>query len=408
MKNLKINKKFVSLLTAGAISLTLVGCTRNNDDDRTEETIDDSSIYQLYEGRLENDITDNIVADNGLHNVAELSVVSRKNKEPLDITKIQVLVNDNGVNSLKNINRDLTLFLSSEITAIYYEGKEISLNDYMIVDANGKEISEIKQLFVDSKEEELPLNNNNNNEDDKITTITLEAVDETITLYTCKLTNRNVQYDPTDVLKTLILVNLSSLSNEVNSQVYNTLLIRAGNPDVNELVMGYTRLINAFNNPYYGQNEGSNYKFFYDDNVPFEQLTHLGDLILDRKQKEIYNDINNRLNRMSTMLDTYELDAEVVNLLKEIQKGINGEEKYSLIDNSTILALSPRFDDARGMIFMVCTQDDRCLTEESQKAVQKIAPYTREENEFSLYGYDLFAGIAKTFEGESTSRTLTK
>lgn len=403
MKNLKVNKKFVSLLTAGAISLTLVGCTRNNDD-KNDETIDNSSIYQLYEGRLENDITDNVVVDNGLHNINELSVVSRKNKELLDITKVQVLVNDNGVNSLKSINRDLTLFLSSEISAIYYEGKEISLDDYMIVDTNGNEVSEIKQLFVDSKEEELPLHNNNNGE---ITAITLENVDETITRYTCKLTNRNVQYDPTDVLKTLILVNLSSLSNEVNSQVYNTLLIRAGNPDVNELVMGYTRLINAFNNPYYGQNEGSNYKFFYDDNVPFEQLTHLGDLILDRKQKEIYNDINNRLNRMSTMLDN-ELDAEVVNLLKEIQKGINGEEKYSLIDNSTILALSPRFSDARDMIFMVCTQDDRCLTEESKRAVQKIAPITREEKEFSLYGYDLFAGIAKTFEGESTSRTLTK
>ena len=403
MKNLKVNKKFVSLLTAGAISLTLVGCTRNNDD-KNDETIDNSSIYQLYEGRLENDITDNVVVDNGLHNINELSVVSRKNKELLDITKVQVLVNDNGVNSLKSINRDLTLFLSSEISAIYYEGKEISLDDYMIVDTNGNEVSEIKQLFVDSKEEELPLHNNNNGE---ITAITLENVDETITRYTCKLTNRNVQYDPTDVLKTLILVNLSSLSNEVNSQVYNTLLIRAGNPDVNELVMGYTRLINAFNNPYYGQNEGSNYKFFYDDNVPFEQLTHLGDLILDKTQKEIYDDINNRLNRMSTMLDK-ELDAEVVNLLKEIQKGINGEEKYSLIDNSTILALSPRFSDARDMIFMVCTQDDRCLTEESQKAVQKIAPITREEKEFSLYGYDLFAGIAKTFEGESTSRTLTK
>lgn len=404
MKNLKVNKKFVSLLTAGAISLTLVGCTRNNDD-KNEETIDNSSIYQLYEGRLENDITDNVVVDNGLHNINELSVVSRKNKELLDITKVQVLVNDNGVNSLKSINRDLTLFLSSKISAIYYEGKEISLDDYMIVDTNGNEVSEIKQLFVDSKEEELPLHNNNNGE---ITAITLENVDETITRYTCKLTNRNVQYDPTDVLKTLILVNLSSLSNEVNSQVYNTLLIRAGNPDANELIMGYTRLINAFNNPNYGQNEGSNYKFFYDDNVPFEQLTHLGDLILDKTQKEIYDDINNRLNRMSTMLDTYKLDAEVVNLLKEIQKGINGEEKYSLIDNSTILALSPRFADARGMIFMVCTQDDRCLTEESKRAVQKIAPYTREENEFSLYGYDLFTGIAKTFEGESTSRTLTK
>ena len=404
MKNLKVNKKFVSLLTAGAISLTLVGCTRNNDD-KNEETIDNSSIYQLYEGRLENDITDNVVVDNGLHNINELAVVSRKNKEPLDITKVQVLVNDNGVNSLKRINRDLTLFLSSEISAIYYEGKEISLDDYMIVDTNGNEVSEIKQLFVDSKEEELPLHNNNNGE---ITAITLENVDETITRYACKLTNRNVQYDQTDVLKTLILVNLSSLSNEVNSQVYNTLLIRAGNPDANELIMGYTRLINAFNNPNYGLNEGSNYKFFYDDNVPFEQLTHLGDLILDKTQKEIYDDINNRLNKMSTMLDTYELDAEVVNLLKEIQKGINDEEKYSLIDNSTILALSPRFADARGMIFMVCTQDDRCLTEESKRAVQKIAPYTREENEFSLYGYDLFTGIAKTFEGESTSRTLTK
>lgn len=405
MKNLKVNKKFVSLLTAGAISLTLVGCTRNNDDNKNEETIDNNSIYQLYEGKLENDITDNVVVDNGLYNINDLSVVSRNNKEPLDITKIQVLVNDNGVNSLKNINRDLTLFLSNEISAIYYEGKEISLDDYMIVDANGNEVTEIKQLFVDSTEEELSLNKNNKEE---ITVITMDDAIETFTRYTCKLTNRNVQYDKTDVLKTLILVNLSSLSNETNSQVYNTLLIKAGNPDVNELIMGYTRLINAFNNPNYGQNEGSNYKFFYDDNVPFEQLTHLGDLILDKTQKEIYDDINNRLNIMSTMLDTYELDDEVVNLLKEIQNGINDEGTYSLIDNSTILALSPRFADARGMIFMVCTQDDRCLTEESKRAVQKIAPYTREENEFSLYGYDLFTEIAKTFEGASTTKTLTK
>lgn len=403
MKNLKINKRFVSLLTAGAISLTLVGCTRKNDDDKKNDDKENNSIYQLYEGRLENDIEDNVVIDNGLRNLNELSVVSRETKEALDITKIQVLVNDNGVNSLKSINRDLTLFLSNEISAIYYNGKEISLEDYMIIDTNGNEVSAIKQLFVDNKEEELSMSDNY-----QITNITLESVEEVITKYACKLTNRNVKYNETDILKTLILVNLPSLSNEINSELYNELLIKAGNPDFNELTDGYARIVNAFNNPYYGKNEGSNYKFFYEDNIPYEQLTHLGDLILDKKQKEIYEDINNRLNKMSTMLDTYELDAEVVKLLEEIQKGIKGEDKYSLIDNGTIFALSPRFADARGMIFMVCTEDDRCLTEESQKAVKVISPYTREETEFSLYGYDLYTETAKMFEGESISRTLTK
>ena len=403
MKNLKINKRFVSLLTAGAISLTLVGCTRKNDDGKKNDDKENNSIYQLYEGRLENNIEDNVVIDNGLRNLNELSVVSRETKEALDITKIQVLVNDNGVNSLKSINRDLTLFLSNEISAIYYNGKEISLEDYMIIDTNGNEVSAIKQLFVDNKEEELSMSDNY-----QITNITLESVEEVITKYACKLTNRNVKYNETDILKTLILVNLPSLSNEINSELYNELLIKAGNPDFNELTDGYARIINAFNNPYYGKNEGSNYKFFYEDNIPYEQLTHLGDLILDKKQKEIYEDINNRLNKMSTMLDTYELDAEVVKLLEEIQKGIKGEDKYSLIDNGTIFALSPRFADARGMIFMVCTEDDRCLTEESQKAVKVISPYTREETEFSLYGYDLYTETAKMFEGESISRTLTK
>ncbi len=256
---------------------------------------------------------------------------------------------------------------------------------------------------IDNKEEELSQIQKN-----EITTITLEDTNNAITRFSCKLTNRNVKYDETDVLKTLILVNLEALSNEVNSEVYNTLLINAGNPDINGLIEGYTRLINAFNNPYYGKNEGSNYKFFYEDNIPYEQLTHLGDLILDKTQIEIYEDINNRLNKMSTMLDTYELDKEVVKLLEEIQKGINDEDKYSQINNSTILALSPRFADARGMIFMICEEDDRCLTEESQKAVKVIAPYTSQESEFSLYNYDLFTDIAKTFEGKGISKTLTK
>ena len=405
MKNLKINKRLVSLVTAGAISLSLVGCStrKNNDDKKDNNNNDNSSIYQLYDGKLENDITDNVVTNDGLCNLNELSVVSKETKEALDITKIQVLVNENGVNALKGINRDLTLFFSKEISAIYYEGKEISLSDYMIVDKNNNEVETIKQLFVDNKEEELSQIQKN-----EITTITLEDTNNAITRFSCKLTNRNVKYDETDVLKTLILVNLEALSNEVNSEVYNTLLINAGNPDINGLIEGYTRLINAFNNPYYGKNEGSNYKFFYEDNIPYEQLTHLGDLILDKTQIEIYEDINNRLNKMSTMLDTYELDKEVVKLLEEIQKGINDEDKYSQINNSTILALSPRFADARGMIFMICEEDDRCLTEESQKAVKVIAPYTSQESEFSLYNYDLFTDIAKTFEGKGISKTLTK
>lgn len=399
MKNLKINRKLISLITAGAISLSLAGCSPKDNDNKDNTN---STIYQLYEGKLENDIDDNVVTDNGLCNVKDLSVVSRSTKEALDITKIQVLVKENNVNTLKSIDRDLTLFFSNDISAIYYEGKEISLDDYMIVDKNGMEVGTIRQLFVDNKEVEISQNGTC-----EITKINLEDVDSTIEKYSCKLTSRNVKYDNNDVLKTLILVNLPTLANEVNSDVYNTLLIKAGNPDINELIGGYTRIINAFNNPYYGKNEGSNYRFFYEDNVPYEKLTHLGDLLLDNTQKAIYENINGRLNKMSTMLDTYELDNEVVKLLGDIQNGIKDEGDYSLINNGTLLALSPRFADARGMIFMVCTEDDRCLTSESARAVKVIAPYTSEESEFSLYGYDLFTGIANTFEGKDNDKTLT-
>ena len=399
MKNLKINRKLISLITAGAISLSLAGCSPKDNDNKDNTN---STIYQLYEGRLENDIDDNVVTENGLCNVKDLSVVSRSTKEALDITKIQVLVKENDVNTLKNIDRDLTLFFSNDISAIYYEGKEISLDDYMIVDKNGMEVGTIRQLFVDNKEVEISQNGTC-----EITKINLKDVDSTIEKYACKLTSRNVKYDNNDVLKTLILVNLPTLANEINSDVYNTLLIKAGNPDINELIGGYTRIINAFNNPYYGKNEGSNYRFFYEDNVPYENLTHLGDLVLDNTQKAIYENINDRLNKMSTMLDTYELDNEVVKLLGDIQNGIKDEGDYSLINNGTLLALSPRFADARGMIFMVCTEDDRCLTSESARAVKVIAPYTSEESEFSLYGYDLFTGIANTFEGKDNDKTLT-
>lgn len=399
MKNLKINRKLISLITAGAISLSLAGCSPKDNDNKDNTN---STIYQLYEGKLENDIDDNVVTDNGLCNVKDLSVVSRSTKEALDITKIQVLVKENNVNTLKSIDRDLTLFFSNDISTIYYEGKEISLDDYMIVDKNGMEVGTIRQLFVDNKEVEISQNGTY-----EITKINLEDVDSTIEKYTCKLTSRNVKYDNNDVLKTLILVNLPTLANEINSDVYNTLLIKAGNPDINELIGGYTRIINAFNNPYYGKNEGSNYRFFYEDNVPYEKLTHLGDLLLDNTQKAIYENINGRLNKMSTMLDTYELDNEVVKLLGDIQNGIKDEGDYSLINNGTLLALSPRFADARGMIFMVCTEDDRCLTSESARAVKVIAPYTSEESEFSLYGYDLFTGIANTFEGKDNDKTLT-
>ena len=401
IENLKINKKLISLITAGAISLSLAGCSPKDNDNKNNNNTN-SAIYQLYEGRLENDIDDNVVTENGLCNVKDLSVVSRSTKEVLDITKIQVLVKENDVNTLKSIDRDLTLFFSNDISAIYYEGKEISLNDYMIVDKNGMEVGTIRQLFVDNKEVEISQNGTA-----EITKISLEAVDSTIEKYSCKLTSRNVNYDSNDVLKALILVNLPTLANEVNSDVYNTLLIKAGNPDINELIGGYTRIINAFNNPYYGKNEGTNYRFFYEDNVPYESLTHLGDLVLDKTQKDIYENINDRLNKMSTMLDTYELDNEVVKLLEDIQNGIKDEGDYSLINNGTLLALSPRFADARGMIFMVCTEDDRCLTPESARAVKVIAPYTSEESEFSLYGYDLFTGIANTFEGKDNDKTLT-
>ena len=373
MKNLKINRKLISLITAGAISLSLAGCSPKDNDNKDNKDNTNSTIYQLYEGKLENNIADNVVTDNGLCNVNDLSVVSRSTKEALDIKKIQVLVKENNVNMLKSIDRDLTLFFSNDISAIYYEGKEISLDDYMIVDKNGMEVGTIRQLFVDNKEVEISQNGTY-----EITKINLEDVDSTIEKYSCKLTSRNVKYDNNDVLKTLILVNLPTLANEVNSDVYNTLLIKAGNPDINELIGGYTRIINAFNNPYYGKNEGSNYKFFYEDNVPYEKLTHLGDLVLDKTQKAIYENINGRLNKMSTMLDTYELDNEVVKLLEDIQNGIKDEGNYSLINNGTLLALSPRFADARGMIFMVCAEDDRCLTPESARAVKVIAPYTSE------------------------------
>lgn len=402
MKNLKVNKKLISLITASAISLSLSGCNFNNSDD--ERNTNNTSIYQLYEGKLENDITDNVVTENGLYDINKLSIVNKETKEKLDLSKVKVLVNENDVNTLMSIDRDLTLIFSDKIIAIYYNDKEISLTDYIIIDENGVEISTIKQLFVDNKEVEF----NNSKEETEEAILSMEQFNDAITRFSCKLTNRGVNFVESDILKTAILVNLPVLSTRVNENLLNELLILAGNPDFNELLSGYSSICNAFNNPYYDVNPGSNYKYFYEKGIPYEQLTHLGDLVIGKTQKAIYDEINNRLNTMSTMLDTYELDDEFVKLVEDIKNGLQGNGVYSSIDNGTMLALSIRFANARGMIFMVCNQDDRCLTPESQKAIKVVAPYTSEESDFSLYGYDLFNDLVTTFNGINTQKTLVK
>lgn len=401
MKNLKVNKRLISLITASAISLTLSGCSLSRD----EKTIDNNTaIYQLYEGKLENDITDNVVTENGLYDINKLSIVNKESKEKLDLSKVKVLVNENDVNTLMSIDRDLTLIFSNKIIAIYYNDKEISLTDYVIIDENGVEISTIKQLFVDNKEVEF----NNSKEETEEAILSMEQFNDAITRFSCKLTNRGVNFAESDILKTAILVNLPVLSTRVNENLLNELLILAGNPDFNELLSGYSSICNAFNNPYYDTNPGSNYKYFYEKGIPYEQLTHLGDLVLGKTQKTIYDDINNRLNTMSTMLDTYELDNEFVKLVDDVKNGLEGNGVYSSIDNGTMLALSIRFANARGMIFMVCNQDDRCLTPESKKAVKVVAPYTSEESDFSLYGYDLFNDLVTIFSGIENQKTLVK
>lgn len=402
MKNLKVNKKLISLITASAISLSLSGCNFNNSDD--ERNTNNTSIYQLYEGKLENDITDNVVTENGLYDINKLSIVNKETKEKLDLSKVKVLVNENDVNTLMSIDRDLTLIFSDKIIAIYYNDKEISLTDYIIIDENGVEISTIKQLFVDNKEVEF----NNSKEETEEAILSMEQFNDAITRFSCKLTNRGVNFVESDILKTAILVNLPVLSTRVNENLLNELLILAENPDFNELLSGYSSICNAFNNPYYDTNPGSNYKYFYEKGIPYEQLTHLGDLVIGKTQKAIYDEINNRLNTMSTMLDTYELDDEFVKLVEDIKNGLQGNGVYSSIDNGTMLALSIRFANARGMIFMVCNQDDRCLTPESQKAIKVVAPYTSEESDFSLYGYDLFNDLVTTFNGINTQKTLVK
>ena len=402
MKNLKVNKKLISLITASAISLSLSGCNFNDSDN--EKNNDNTTIYQLYEGKLENDITDNVVTENGLYDINKLSIINKETKEKLDLSKVKVLVNENDVNTLMSIDRDLTLIFSNKIIAIYYNDKEISLTDYMIVDENGVEISTIRQLFVDNKEVEF----NNSKEQTEEAILSMEQFNDAITRFSCKLTNRGVNFVESDILKTAILVNLPVLSNNINENLLNELLILAGNPDFNELLSGYSSICNAFNNPYYDTNPGSNYKYFYEKGIPYEQLTHLGDLVLGKTQKTIYDDINNRLNTMSTMLDTYELDSEFVKLVEDVKNGLEGNGVYSSIDNGTMLALSIRFANARGMIFMVCNQDDKCLTPESQKAVKVVAPYTSEESDFSLYGYDLFNDLVTIFNGIENQKTLVK
>ena len=416
MKNLKINRKLISLITAGAISLSLAGCSPRDNDNKDNKDNTNSTIYQLYEGKLENNIADNVVTDNGLCNVNDLSVVSRSTKEALDIKKIQVLVKENNVNTLKSIDRDLTLFFSNDISAIYYEGKEISLDDYMIVDKSGMEVGTIRQLFVDNKEVEISQNNNG-----KATVITLSAVDSAIQTLSNKLNKQNVKYDSNDILKTLILINLPTLSDEVNSNIYNELMIRAGNPDINSLFIGRSNLINAFNDPDFGRNNGSNYSAFYDGNVAYEDLIHLGDLVLDKTQKAIYDDVNNRLVEMSKNLATFNpcdkndkttLNGQIVDLWEDIEKGtFENDGIYANINAGTVFALSPRFADARGMIFMVCEEDDKCITIESQVAVKMLAPYatdTEREQEESLYRSTLYTDMASIFNAKGKTLTLTK
>ena len=48
MKNLKINRKLISLITAGAISLSLAGCSPKDNDNKDNKDNTNSTIYQLY------------------------------------------------------------------------------------------------------------------------------------------------------------------------------------------------------------------------------------------------------------------------------------------------------------------------------------------------------------------------
>ena len=63
------------------------------------------------------------------------------------------------------------------------------------------------------------------------------------------------------------------------------------------------------------------------------------------------------------------------------------------------------------MIFMVCEEDDKCITIESQVAVKMLAPYatdTEREQEESLYRSTLYTDMASIFNAKGKTLTLTK
>ena len=117
MKNLKINRKLISLITAGAISLSLAGCSPKDNDNKDNTN---STIYQLYEGKLENNIDDNVVTDNNIE-------VKAKN------TTENLTTNDNKEVVLNNVNNALNTYVTYHIHVLS-DGEDINtiINKYKV------------------------------------------------------------------------------------------------------------------------------------------------------------------------------------------------------------------------------------------------------------------------------------
>lgn len=387
IKNLKINKRLVAMVLAVS-NFTLVGCNLEN------KEVEETKTYY--------DITERLTVKD-MYDINDIKLVYKDTSNEVMKDELLICYND----TLTNVDYPAFCVLDEEITSIYYNNKLVSRDDFTLVDKKtNKEIKELSLLMIDGIPYDFSEFKNNSeeekgNDDDKeqdeekseeVSKITIDDAINTIKNYEKKLDRNGVNYNHEEVIRAYALINIDALSNEVNKDVFSELLSLSSSDSIDSLYgdvtiynesgsidhransnkVGYAELSNNIVNV--------NYPKFYNNGIAFSEILDLEDLIDDDKQADIYSDIKNRLIEMSYMLDTYELDSNVIILANDVRNGYeNNSGTYKDITVGTLYALSPLFAELRGMVFMVCHEDDRALNNETEEAIAYLAPYSESE-----------------------------
>lgn len=394
INNLKINnKKLISLGMSLILAGSLVGCGKTNDGKDTYSS--DSGLVS----------TDSVVSSGKIIGVNRIKLFDKDGKE---VTSLDVIVDG----KIMHISNPVDAKLDSNISQVVYNNQIVSIDEFKLKDIiTGMEISTTEYRISNGELVEYNISSKN------VTKFSLTESRKTISSFEQKLCVRGISYTHEEVVRTYILLNIDALTTSFNKEVLDALMEECGAKSITDLYgdvteyddngkvshsadktkIGYGELSNNIVSEY-------NYPRFYQNGMAFGDVFDLGDLIEDETQREIYTEAKKELVKMSFNSDTYVLDASLVKFVDDFQ---NRNGIYENMTVGTEYALSPLFAEFRGMVFMVCHEDDRALTPESKGAIGYIAPYSEVEYMYS-FNADMFENAKELFANDDNTKTLAR